>query len=588
MRRCGWLYLSLLIILPQASAQPPVQPEPRYHPFVAAKLALADLATIPPERHPYIRWLSLTFATAKERQRYFQSLSFQWNNLSKKQAMSRLVPLENGLALRVYLDEIGMTPGAWDQLATAGSGPKAARSHESYHYQNLVPGIPAPAGVPVVRGVPTKSNRPDHATVAMTVEPADATITFGATRITQTGRNREVPVGPFENNHRVTMRLRASWPDGRSFEADLNLAAGETVPIRVAPAEAPAAGNPEKLATAPWLAQEDQGKTMLTLTAACQTQYPILRGDWFLYFSSIAPAYYDLLGLGKTKKEFEEFAFTDLKLAAKGHAETRGLILKSTVALHTRTLDFVPTFSGPAGGVWSESHDFNRSVKDARFFDLILHGKPVAYEVIFNLPNGLQAYGLFDGEEKRLDFAVAEVAIDNETKFQDKQVWTMRNCATCHSQGMRPVDCKVRAISQRDLTILIKDPVIREKVQDRYGHPVEVILSKGVAIYAAAVFTCNGLKPEANATQFEALIWDYFEGPIDLDRAARERGLPTETVRKMLIHANRPEQILQNGFNLDPTLAGFLQNPPEVARRDQFEDTGYPQLMMLPLPPDGE
>ena len=64
-------------------------------------------------------------------------------------------------------------------------------------------------------------------------------------------------------------------------------------------------------------------------------------------------------------------------------------------------------------------------------------------EIIFNLPNGLQAYLLVDGNGQRIDKAPAEIVSD--PKRPDRLVENGLSCMSCHVRGLLPKDDQVRA-----------------------------------------------------------------------------------------------------------------------------------------------
>jgi hypothetical protein len=68
-----------------------------------------------------------------------------------------------------------------------------------------------------------------------------------------------------------------------------------------------------------------------------------------------------------------------------------------------------------------------------------------ASETIWQLPNGLQGYALWDGAGNRVDFADPNVVIDTQTPLGNKVINNANSCSRCHNQGLIPLVDEVRA-----------------------------------------------------------------------------------------------------------------------------------------------
>ena len=67
-------------------------------------------------------------------------------------------------------------------------------------------------------------------------------------------------------------------------------------------------------------------------------------------------------------------------------------------------------------------------------------------EVVFNLPNGLQAYHLFDDTGERLDKAPIEIV--SNPAASDPAVYNGISCIGCHTDGMKLFTDEVRPVIQ--------------------------------------------------------------------------------------------------------------------------------------------
>lgn len=334
-----------------------------------------------------------------------------------------------------------------------------------------------------------------------------------------------------------------------------------------------------ELGPAPWLLF-DGGVAWKGLTAATKTDHPILRADWFLAMASWAPLYYDFLGLGKTSKDFEALVFADEELARKAHAQVKGVVTFSPVALHNRTLTRTPTLGRAVGGYYWESHDTNKSIADRDYINVLLDEKFDATEVIATLRNGLQAYFLTDANGNRLDVAVAGIAQDHETGLQDHQVFSGRNCMTCHAKGIRPIDDEVRALAdmRKQLTLLVADGDEHQRqrarrIQDLYfTDDLDEAVKLDQAFFEAAIQKATGTSGAVNGAFFARAIIGYLDQPVTPELMAAETGVPLAQL----------DDILKRAIGIDHTLVGAIPRPPRPARRDQWEQS-FAQIQDLIL-----
>lgn len=314
----------------------------------------------------------------------------------------------------------------------------------------------------------------------------------------------------------------------------------------------------------PWLPAED----VALLAKGTETLYPVFRADWFVAYSLIEPRYHELLGLDDTEASFRKLALLDEKNKEK--IELRGSSDTRLVALNNRILIRWTTVSGlPAGYFW-ESNDFETSI-DGEDVLADLFPKANAKEVIFTLPNGLQAYGVF-ANGVRADKAAASVAIDSETRHQDKQVWSARNCITCHSQGMRDFANLIKKLPQGRIALQVADPKKAVKVEDIYfSVDIEAVIKSDQALYTARVLGLNGLSPAANATLYDKVEYGYTEPPVTILQVAADTGVEPAVAL----------EVMGKAVNIDPSLVRLLQDPPLPVRREQFDRRGYGQLQLL-------
>ena len=136
---------------------------------------------------------------------------------------------------------------------------------------------------------------------------------------------------------------------------------------------------------------------------------PYLRADWFVAEASVAPLYYDVLDLPRTVRELEKQLGVD---AARDLAEEKNVaragIRSSGVSQNNRILE---RHVSQHGAYW-KSFDFRSNLDDQNIFRDPLRFNAAGSEIIFSLPNGLQAYFLAEARGNRLDNAPINIVAD--------------------------------------------------------------------------------------------------------------------------------------------------------------------------------
>jgi mono/diheme cytochrome c family protein len=158
-----------------------------------------------------------------------------------------------------------------------------------------------------------------------------------------------------------------------------------------------------------------------------------VRGDWFVAAASTPPLYHELLGLPHTVAELERRLGVDTarQLAEEKYVIRAG-VRSSGVSQNNRALE---RHVSPFGAYW-RSYDFRSNLGDQNIFANPLRLNAAGGEIIFNLPNGLQAYYLTDGQGRRIDTAPLEIVSDRNQP-DDPLVRNGRSCIGCHFAGMK-------------------------------------------------------------------------------------------------------------------------------------------------------
>ena len=260
---------------------------------------------------------------------------------------------------------------------------------------------------------------------------------------------------------------------------------------------------------------------LTTLQQEMNCEVPFVHVDWFLATASLPPLYHDILALPETDRELEAVlrVFVTANLQnAPGERVWRAGFNDSGVSRHNRVVE---RHTSSYGAYW-KSYDFAGSAESQNIFTHPLDFTHDGGEIIFNLPNGLQAYYLVDGGGNRLD--VAPTSIVSNPAASDPAVRNGLSCIGCHTQGMKTVEDEVRAVVDqaanppfdkvRALDLYVEKTVMDELVEEdtqRYRDALEA---------AGGVF--GGIEPIQR-------FYEVFHGSLSAAHAAASVGLETET-----------------------------------------------------------
>ena len=234
-----------------------------------------------------------------------------------------------------------------------------------------------------------------------------------------------------------------------------------------------------------------QGSLLLKLAylrGEMQCEVPFVYADWFLATASLPPLYHDILALPETEQQLERELRIDVNRnlqAAPGVRVWRAGTNNSGVSNHNRVVE---RHTSPYGAYW-KSHDFAGSAGPQNIFTHPLSFQRDGGEVIFNLPNGLQAYYIADGFGNRIDVAPTEIV--SNPAASDPAVRNGLSCIGCHTEGMKAFEDEVRGTIERiENPNFDKDHALRLYVTQDV---MTVLLERDTARYRAALEATGGV-----------------------------------------------------------------------------------------------
>ena len=180
-----------------------------------------------------------------------------------------------------------------------------------------------------------------------------------------------------------------------------------------------------------------------TLQQEMDCEVPFVQVDWFLATASLPPLYHDILDLPETARELETRLGVNVARNlqdAPGVRVWRAGFNESRVSQNNRVVE---RHRSQYGAYW-KSYDFAGNVGNQNVFTHPLSFNHDGGEIIFNLPNGLQAYFLVTAAGTRLDEAPVDIV--SNPAARDPVVHNGLSCIGCHTEGMKAFKDGVRAV----------------------------------------------------------------------------------------------------------------------------------------------
>ena len=260
--------------------------------------------------------------------------------------------------------------------------------------------------------------------------------------------------------------------------------------------------------------------TYTTLRQEMECEVPFIRADWFIAKASLPPLYHEILDLPETDTELETRLEINVAKNLKDAPDVRVWRAGFTDSGVSRNNRIVERHTSQHGAYW-KTYDFAGSVGRQNIFTHPLDFKHDGGEIIFNLPNGLQAYYLSDASGERLD--EAPINIVSNTGARDPVVRNGLSCMGCHTEGMRQFKDEVRLVIERN-----PDPPY-DKAQALRLYTVEskmnALIEEDKQRYKQAVEAADG---GFGGTEPIQQLVKKFQDPLDAAHAAAEVGLKTD------------------------------------------------------------
>ncbi len=343
------------------------------------------------------------------------------------------------------------------------------------------------------------------------------------------------------------------------------------------------------------------GQAWDALAALTRTEGPIIDYRYFIWRSMHAiqdkekplfatvfgGLYYDLAGIPTGKKnDLEELLKTlgvgdgkDFrKIFDDLRSDQRAAMFRSNVTGRMRLIELFKTLAGrEVQGIFALTSDFGVADIDtdqSPIGNLLKVNGIKAHEAIWEKPNGLHGFVLYNGQFKRQDSAPDDVVHD----FQQKPPHSSRlqpafSCIRCHGKedGWLPVhnDVKTMLSSRKidifgDLTAKNQQDAI-DRIVGLYTGSFDNIFRRGRDDYALNILNVTGpwknrdqlLIVKTTAIHMEKIIEEYYYKQVDAQQAMAEIGYDVDEKNAAIAFSAYVLKLTNNIVLEDPRVAAL-------------------------------
>lgn len=314
---------------------------------------------------------------------------------------------------------------------------------------------------------------------------------------------------------------------------------------------------------------------------------PVLRADWIvgklLLEKSFGGLYSDVMMFPPREADGYKSLLIDVAAANRDNQLRQGgAVLASTVALNNRELRLLYNPYPLGSGYYWETDDFNSDERGDKSVLERFRGetKHDGRETIFSLPNGLQAYRVFDGAGNAVDAVPESIAQIKDPLLPSRETRVVNSykCLECHLSGIRDFADVVRKAFLNPaarLKVRSHDPheadALAEALEDYYSSSLGTTIRRQQDAYRAALQQACGMNGNETAAAVISAVEVYRYDLVPPEAAAREMGADLDPARLAWLVASGPYTLHGITYPGDPQLAVLATGQP--IRRAAWEQS---------------
>lgn len=345
-----------------------------------------------------------------------------------------------------------------------------------------------------------------------------------------------------------------------------------------------------------------------TLAAETGTDLPVMRVDWFMANASRPENYHMLLDLPENIADLEKKLGVDANDNIKRRRVIRAAFFEgsSGVSDHNRMIE---RHDASQGGYYWKSYDFAGS-RDKQNLRERPHGPtdiaPLdesleafehdGGEMIFSLPNGLQAYYLSTAKGDRLDRGPTSIVSFRQRPIgKGVDIINGRSCFTCHFDGtiakrdqMRDYVANSPKFTNAQRDVLLATYVEQAELDRHFAQDRQRFVGALDKIGATEKAPDGTLTSRTAPGKEEIITWfaDSYEEDLDAEALAAEFDMTPEQFEQSIQRVG-DAQVLKIGLDWVTQLKGG-STIPRFEVEQQFAKLAKPLLGIDPLEPAAE
>ena len=273
-------------------------------------------------------------------------------------------------------------------------------------------------------------------------------------------------------------------------------------------------------------------ETAKACSEATRCRLPFVRADWFVAVASRPPLYHDILQLPQRESDLEKMLRVDVMENLRQERAVRAGFNSSGVSRNNRLIERHE--SGTT--VYWKSYDFAGNTNRQNLFahplgpgDAATDFQHDGGEIIFSLPNGLQAYFLVDSKGQRID--KGPTAIVSDPRRPDRAVENGLSCISCHARGIIEKSDQVRGHVLRNASAFPKGAMETLLALYPPQDKITALMRKDAKRFQEAVAQTGA---PLSTTEPIAALAMRFESELDLPLVAAEAGVASADLLKAL------------------------------------------------------
>jgi serine/threonine-protein kinase len=301
-----------------------------------------------------------------------------------------------------------------------------------------------------------------------------------------------------------------------------------------------------------------------------------VRADWFVSRMLFSPFYEDFLDLPRRIEQLDAYLGLDPDALPRGKVRRAGLAV-SGVSINNRVVERTLPHPEKTRYYW-KSYDYRSGVGSDNIFIDPIYLRPTGGEMIFGLPNGMQAYFVVNAKGDRVGDAPTEIVRDKRFA-EDAIVRNGLSCIRCHDRGTKNFEDDMRRALLKLPDVVGFDKTLALDIYPEQAELDKYLQDDGKLFVDAMTELLGKGWSQYGPSPVIPVAARFLDAPLPLMDVAGELGLPD--AEPLRIQLATPQFAMLGLMPLVVPPEG--KRLPGVVRRDAWEDYYGPVVRNLGL-----